>query len=143
MILIISINVYSFFLPIDLRLVGGSSPNEGRVEVLYNGEWGTVCDNGWDNRDAKVVCRQLGYSDVGAIGTAEANFGQGSGNILIDNADCTGTKTSLDQCRLRMGLQVCWTHSRDAGVICGNKTGKYVRNSSVLAHYSVLALRLA
>ena len=98
--------------------------------MFYNGAWGTVCDSGWDNLDAKVVCRQLGFSDVGAIATVKANFGQGSGSILIDNAVCTGSETSLDQCKLRMGHHHC-THASDAGVICGNKTGKNVTDSSI------------
>ena len=118
-----------------MRLVGGSSPNEGRVEALYNGTWGTICDTGWDNRDAKVVCRQLGFSDVGAIATTMTHFGQGSGSILIDDTYCTGTETSLDQCKLTMGGQSCH-HSEDAGVICGNRIGKYVTN--VTMSYQIL-----
>jgi hypothetical protein len=45
-----------------VRLQGGTSVDEGRVEVCMNGVWGTVCDNSWNDTDASVVCRQLGFS---------------------------------------------------------------------------------
>ncbi len=50
-----------------IRFVDGPSESIGRVEICINEAWGTICDNGWDNNDATVVCRQAGYSRIGEL----------------------------------------------------------------------------
>ena len=106
----------------EVRLVGGSGPHEGRVEVLHNGIWGTVCDDGWDLQDATVVCHQLGYSTglyVRALGSA--TFGEGSGPIWYDNVRCSGNEASITQCAHDgLGVHNC-DHRQDAGVICASE----------------------
>ncbi|XP_027505270.1 neurotrypsin-like isoform X2 [Corapipo altera] len=100
-----------------VRLAGGRSPSEGRVEVYYNGDWGTVCDDGWTDLGAQVVCRQLGFSGT-AKARAMAYFGEGHGPIHLDNIECSGTEHTLGQCaRSDTTIHSCW-HSEDAGVIC-------------------------
>ena len=109
-----------------VRLVGSSSNIEGRVEIFFGGEWGTVCDDGWDDIDAGVVCRQLGFGSSGtAIGSA--GFGQGSGSIWLDNVTCTGNESTLASCgHLGVGIIRNCDHSEDAGVRCGGTQGSYV-----------------
>ena len=104
--------------------MGGSSYNEGRVEVNYNGEWGTVCDDGWDDTDAGVVCRQLGFGSSGtAIGSA--GFGQGSGSIWLDSVTCTGSESTLASCgHLGVNVTRSCSHAADAGVRCSRLQGK-------------------
>ena len=105
--------------------VGGSTgDDEGRVEVSHGGIWGTVCDNYCDATDASVACRMLGF----ATGTAtmRASFGEGAGDILMNNVQCTGQETSLAHCTFNgWGSHNC-RHSEDAGVECSGNGNIYV-----------------
>lgn len=105
---------------LPLQLVAGENPKEGRVEVFMNGQWGTVCDDGWDDTSAAVVCRQLGFKGT-AKARSMAYFGPGQGPIHLDNVHCSGMERSLDQCQFEgQGRHNC-RHSEDAGVICQYK----------------------
>ena len=98
----------------DIRLVGGSGPHEGRVEVYRNNTWGTVCDDDWNLQDAAVVCHQLGYINA----TAALGFGAGSGPILFSELTCIGNESIITECHhLLTGVRHC-THSEDVGVVC-------------------------
>ena len=104
----------------DVRLVGGSVPYQGRVEVYHNGVWGTVCDDGWDLQDAMVVCHQLGY-DTAVGARRHAAFGKGSGPIWYANVNCNGHEASLAQCAHGgLGVHNC-DHWEDVGVICAGE----------------------
>ena len=100
---------------------GGNQTNQGRVELLINGTWGTVCDDGWDLQDANVVCRQLGFGRA-LTAVKSAAFGRGQGNIWMNNVRCTGDESAITQCA-HNGLEKgnC-SHSKDAGAVCA--TGK-------------------
>ncbi|PIK48343.1 putative deleted in malignant brain tumors 1 protein-like [Apostichopus japonicus] len=107
----------------QLRLTDGFGDRyAGRVEVFLAGQWGTICDVGWDIRDANVVCEQLGYGR--ATNAVMVGFvGIETGPILLSNVECNGNERNLRDC-LPSGIgiytQEC-DHSRDAGVQCSGR----------------------
>ena len=120
--------LFNAFVCKGIRLAGGSNEAQGRVEIYYQGKWGTVCDEGWDINDGAVVCRQLGFQEVLSITNMATNFGPGSGPIQLQDVACLGTENNLFMCPLpsSIGKVSLCRHSNDAGVICG---GLYVHST--------------
>ena len=85
---------------------------------IYSGTWGTVCDNGFTDTDAKVVCRQLGYSTSKAKAYTGAHYGQGTGPIWLVGVACAGDESRLSACNSNsLGTNFC-DHGDDVGVDC-------------------------
>ncbi|XP_041264157.1 deleted in malignant brain tumors 1 protein-like [Onychostruthus taczanowskii] len=110
----------------QVRLVAGPHLCAGRVEVLHEGRWGTVCDRGWDLRDAQVVCRQLGCGRALAA-RGGARYGRGSGQVWLSELTCAGSERHLGQCERRPWGEHDCEHGEDAGVVCAGAEPAQVR----------------
>lgn len=99
----------------QVRLVNGTTSQQGRLEVKIGGRWGTVCSTGFTNTAAQLVCSKLGLLN----GTAKlkAAYGQGKGPILMTNVKCSGKAKELSACAFSIGASKC-THAQDVGVAC-------------------------
>ena len=105
-----------------VRLVGGNTSLEGRVEIFLLGQWGTVCDYNWDFVDATVVCHQLGYPRA-VEAPRYAAFGAGSGPSWYYSLYCTGTEHNLTECdKSTYNFGHACPHSRNAGVVCSSQS---------------------
>ena len=119
----------------EVRLVNGSNPHQGRVEVCYDGVWGTVCSDFWNSADAAVVCRQLGFSSQGAIEHRNAAFGEGTGIILLDDIRCTGLESEIFNCvHASITITNC-RHHQDAGATCSAGMDANQSKQSLVIHY--------
>jgi hypothetical protein len=101
-----------------VRLVDGSVSSEGRLEIQYQGIWGTVCDDGFTDIDAQVACYSLGF---GYVGRALDNiFGETTGPIHLDDVNCLGDEANIGYCtHLPWGSHNC-QHSEDVAVSCSS-----------------------
>ena len=127
-----------------MRLQDGELSDEiGRVEVCMAGQWGLVCHDNWDDTDAAVVCRQLGYTGgrsralckmcsgtyiylTGGVATNMSTFGRTiGGHFVVDNVNCTGNESNIFDCQYPTGStpDCRVSNNEEAGVICGVTPG--------------------
>jgi hypothetical protein len=103
--------------PGAVRLMQGNA-TAGRVEVCVGGLWGTVCSQGWDNVDASVACRQLGYAGGVALTRTSGVFPPGTNQrIHMSSVACNGSETGLTLCAAVTQSTGC-VHRDDAGAAC-------------------------
>ncbi len=102
-----------------MRLIHGPDEFRGTVQVYYDGHFGTICDDRWDDVDAQVVCSQLGYS--GGIARGRFNsYGLGFGRVILDEVACYGNARNILQCDNSGKFSgITCLHLEDAGVDCG------------------------
>ncbi|KAI4872359.1 hypothetical protein NFI96_003578, partial [Prochilodus magdalenae] len=99
---------------LTLRLSGGDGSCSGRLEVYHNANWGSVCDDLWDIRDAQVVCRQLGCGPV----NGSIVFGAGSGPVWLNRVKCRGNEIHLWDCPHSLKNHTDCSHRQHGGVTC-------------------------
>ena len=100
-----------------VRLADGDATS-GRVEILYEDQWGTLCHDYFSDTDAKVICRQLGFPEGNHIAKSGGYFPAGIGNIWIDDLSCSGSEQNIHDCNFPgWDVHNC-NHNEDAGVIC-------------------------
>ena len=106
----------------DLRLVEVRHPaGHGRVEVFHNNEWGLICDDFFDQKEADVACRQLGYD--GAEEYSLRVVGRGDFRIWLDDLECRGNEARLADCprrhNINWGQNNCNSQEEAVSVLCG------------------------
>jgi len=118
-----------------VRLSDGTA-SSGRVEILFNGRWGTVCDDNFGKLDGKVVCRQLNLGDISRIANPmEFSAGTNDQPIWLDEVQCTGDERWLSSCpHPGYGDNDCF-HSEDVGIVCTGETNKSLTFEVALNFY--------
>ncbi|XP_013410517.1 scavenger receptor cysteine-rich domain-containing group B protein-like [Lingula anatina] len=105
----------------------------GRVEVLYNNVWGTVCDDFFSEEDAMVICRMLGHYGPARHIPRPHGFGHGTGNVWLRNVRCGGSETSLAQCTLTWGRHNC-EHTEDVAIECTDAASTPASSTTTISY---------
>ncbi|XP_036446226.1 T-cell differentiation antigen CD6-like [Colossoma macropomum] len=106
-----------------VRLAAGHDRCAGRVELMDDGRWGSVCDDDWNQRGGDVVCAQLGCGTAVEVTCEAKKFGPGTGPIHISKLNCTGKESNLWQCSAQKHEDSNYCgHKEDAGVVCSGST---------------------
>ena len=134
----------NFLCAVMWRLSGGKRPNEGSLEVYYNGVWGTVCSSFWDIKDSTVACRSLGLPPATYVLWRTIDKFRSSTQWLT-RFRCTGNESSLSECpHAGWGNTASWCRRSAyvAGVVCGYPSGMSEVNRSgtrTSRHFAALA----
>ncbi|XP_066524957.1 scavenger receptor cysteine-rich type 1 protein M130-like [Hoplias malabaricus] len=111
----------------NLSLIAGPHQCSGRVEVASGNKWSTVCDAGFDQQDAEVVCRELGCGrPVEVLGAAA--FGRGEDQVWSEEFRCRGDESQISSCTKTSRSKRDCTHAKDVGLKC--HTGARLENGS-------------
>ena len=109
------------FISENIRLTGGSTPYEGRVEVFLNGQWGTVCSiEEVTKAEAATLCNSLGFGPPRSVISGSLYGDSTDMPVLISSLLCEKVLDHFSQCRIRNQLSSC-THDSDVGLICSRK----------------------
>ena len=98
----------------NVRLKDGVASYQGRLEVKYNGEWGTVCNKNF--KAEIVVCRELGFADVNNV--MPFRSGPVGGRIWLEDVQCEGNEQSIFDCNHSGWGNTNCTHQDDVGIVC-------------------------
>ena len=114
-----------------LRLVNGTAPHNGRLEVNYKGRFGTICDDGFDTIDGNVACHQLGFTAVVQVRHG-AYYGEGKGNIWLESIACSSDIVFMVNCSHRgWGIEDCH-HGEDVGLECQSKYIYHIKTLHII-----------
>lgn len=123
--------------PMQIRLVGGRVPEEGRVEVRFgnDGEFGDICADGWSLLEANVICKQLNMGYANQAYQTDFFGGSNGTNVLLSGTECVGNETELSECKFEGFSRNTKCHGNKqhvAGVSCVSKMADLVIDATEL-----------